>query len=420
MPGDVASFNGTTYSRYFSGSDNSVPPGAAIDAVTMIGGNLALSFDIPVALPGPTGATFIAYPADLVQLTGSNEPFQTFFSGKSNGVPPGVNLVGADYLASDGHLLLVFDGTGSVGGENFTPQDVLEFDPSSNGWSLAYDAETAHPGFAPAHLQGVFALEPTPSPTVSATATMTATVTSIATPTTAPTVAPTPTMMPTATPTIVAVNVDYSPVHMDFPNEAFGVSGALSPEQYVTLQNPMNKMKAAIVFGAPQTSSNEFEVTSNSCPPNLAPGKSCKIGVRFVPAALGRRTGSLEIANNARNSPQRVSLVGMGVRPVLRLRPDKLTFGRWQIGVQSSSKTIAIINRSAVPIEIESVAAVGKAGSEFIVTSGCPSPLAALAQCSLNVSFKPAKKGLRTARITITDAARGNPQVIYLYGTGKE
>lgn len=333
-PRDVASFDGTNYSLYFSGSANSVvPAGAAIDALTMIGTNLALSFDIPVALPGPT-KTFTAYPADLVELTGSGPPFQIIFNGKNNGVPPGVNLVGADYLASDGHLLMVFDGTGAVGGENFTPQDVLEFDPSSGGWSLAYDAETAHPGFAPAHLQGVFALEPTPSPT----ATMTATATSIATPTTSPTVTSTPTITPTATPTMVPVNVGYSPARMAFPNEAFGVSGALSPEQRVTLHNPINKLKTAIVFGTPQTSSSEFEVSSNSCVPNLAPGKSCKIGVRFIPAALGRRTGSLEIANNARNSPQHVSLAGMGVRPVIGLRPDKLTFGRWQIGAQSGPK----------------------------------------------------------------------------------
>lgn len=69
-----------------------------------------------------------------------------------------------------------------------------------------------------------------------------------------------------------------------------------------------------------------------------------------------------------------------------------------------------------MPVEIESVAVVGKASSEFTVMPESE----ALAQCSLSVSFMPAKKGLRSARITITDAARGSPQVVYLYGTGKK
>lgn len=419
-PRDVASFDGTNYSLYFSGAGNDIPAGAAIDALTIIGGtDLALSLDIPVELPGPASTTITAYPSDLVRLNGTGTPFQIFFDGRKNGVPAGVNLVGADYL-SNGHLLLVFDGTGSVGGENFTPQDVLEFVPSGGDWSLAYDAETAHPGFAPAHLQGVFALEPaTPTPTVTATATAMATATTTGTPT--PTIIPTPTVTPTATPTVVPVNVSYSPVQVVFPNEPVGVTGAPSRELHVTLHNPVNRMKAAIVFGTPQTTSNEFEVSSNKCSQqNLAPGKSCTIGVRFMPAALGRRTGSLEIANNARNSPQRVSLVGTGVRPVIGLRPGELAFGRWPVGFQSNPKTFAIINRSPVPVQIENVEVTGTAGSEFIVMSECPSPLGALAQCSLSVSFKPAKKGLRSARITITDVARGSPQHVYLYGTGKQ
>jgi hypothetical protein len=416
-PRDVASFDGTNYSLYFSGSVNGGPAGAAIDALTMVGGtDLALSFDIPVALPGPASTIITAYPSDLVQLTGSGAPFQIFFDGRKNGVPAGVNLVGADYLGSNGHLLLVFDGTGSVGGENFTPQEVLEFDPSSSDWSLAYDAETAHPGFAPAHLQGVFALEPTPAPT--ATATVTATATTTATTTATPTVTSTPTVTPTATPTVVPVKVSYLPAQMVFPNEPVGATAPLGPEQRVTLRNPMNRLEAAIIFGTPQTSSDEFKISSNSCAQNLAPGKSCTIGIQFMPAQLGRRTGRLKIANNARNSPQRVSLAGTGVRPVIRLRPSEMAFGRWQVGVQSNSKTVAIINRSPVPVQIEKVEVTGAASSDFTV-SGCPSPLGALAQCSLSVSFKPAKKGLRSARIKITDVARGSPQLVYLSGTGK-
>lgn len=417
-PRDVASFDGTSYSLpYFVGANNGVPAGAAIDALTMIGSDLALSFDIPVSLPGPNSTTITAYPSDLVQLTGSGAPFQIVFSGGQNGVPPGVNLVGAGYLASNGHLLLVFDGMGSVGGESFTPQEVLEFEPSGGGnWSPngspAFDAGA---GFAPAHIQGVFALE---SATLTPTATITATATPTTTATLTPTVTSTPTVTPTATPTVVPTNVNYAPVRMVFPNEPVGVTGAPSPEQRVTLHNPMNRLQAAIVFEPPQTTSNGFEVSSNSCAPTLAPGKSCTISVKFMPAQLGRSTGTLEIINNARNSPQRVSLVGTGVRPAIRLRPSELAFGRWQTGDLSNPKTVTIINRSPVPVQIDSEV-TGADASEFTVVSNCPSSLGPQMQCSLSVSFRPAKKGRRSARILVSDVAGGNPWRVSLSGIGE-
>jgi hypothetical protein len=412
-PRDIAIFDGTNYSYYFKGSDNGVPPGAAIDALTMIGSDLALSFDIPVSLPGSNSTSFTAYPSDLVQLTGAGAPVQKiFFDGKTNGVSAGVNLVGADYL-SNGHLLMVFDGTGSIGGENFTPQEVLEFDPSGSGaWSLAYDPGT---GFAPAHIQGVFAIE-------SATPTPTATITATATPTTTATATPTPTATstatPTATPTVVPLKLRHWPAEIIFPNEPVGVTAASSPEHRVTLHNPINRRKTAIIFGPPPTASNGFEVSSNSCAPNLAPGKSCKIGVEFMPAQLGRITGTLTIFDYARNSPQLVSLIGRGVRPVLRLRPTGMAFGRWHLSAQSQPKTVTIINRSPVPVQIAWQVA-GKASTDFMV-AGCASQLAPQAQCSLSVSFAPTAKGLRSAYILITDVAGGSPWRVWLSGTGKQ
>ncbi|HUY18458.1 MAG TPA: choice-of-anchor D domain-containing protein [Candidatus Binataceae bacterium] len=411
-PRDVASFDGTKYSYYFKGSDNGVPAGAAIDALTMIGGDLALSFDIPVSLTGPNNAPVTVYPSDLTQLTGSVAPVRKiFFDGRANGVPAGVNLVGADYLASDGHLLMVFDGTGSIGGENFTPQEVLEFDPSGGGaWSLAYGAET---GFAPAHIQGVFAIE-------SATPTPTATITATATPTTTATPTPTATSTatPTATPTVVPVKLRHWPAEIIFPNEPVGVTAASSPEHRVTLHNPLNRLKAAIIFGTPSTDSDEFKISSNNCAPSLPVGKSCKIGVEFVPAQIGRRTGTLTIVNNAHNSPQYVSLVGRGVRPPIRLSPRTMAFGRWQVSAQSQAKTVTIINRSPVPVQIAWQLA-GKASTDFMV-SGCASQLAPQAQCTLSVSFVPTAKGLRSAHVLITDVAGGSPWRVWLSGSGKQ
>jgi phospholipase C len=50
----------------------------------------------------------------------------------------------------------------------------------------------------------------------------------------------------------------------------------------------------------------------NNCPGTLAAGAQCTITVSFTPSALGTRTGALKITDNADNSPQVVSLSGVG------------------------------------------------------------------------------------------------------------
>jgi hypothetical protein len=418
-PRDVASFDGKNYALYFSGGANDVPSGVAIDAITMIAGDLVLSFDIPAELPGPSGPAITAYPCDLVRLTGTSSPFTIFFDGRKAGVPVAINLVGADYLASNGHLLLAFDGTGTVGGENFTAQDVLEFDPSAGNWSLAYDAESAHPGFAPAHLQGVFALEPTPAPTSTVTASATATVTTTPTVTLTPTATATATVTatPTATPTKVPIALSYSPARLAFPSETVGISPNSTCVQELALRTPNNRRKDPILLSTPVITSGEFTIASSDCPDSLPPGKSCEIDVCFTPTGLGVRTGTLKILDNARNAPQRVRLSGFGVRPRIKVRPKAIAFAGVVIA-NSVSQTIEVTNLSAAPVQIDKVSVIGS--NAFSVNSGCPPQLPALGQCSLTVTFTPGSKyGARySAQIRIHDSARGSPQRISVSGRG--
>ncbi|GEM_PF-2381057 len=416
-PRDVASFDGKNYALYFSGGANGVPSGAAIDAITMIAGtDLALSFDIPAELPGPGGPAITAYPCDLVRLTGTSSPFTIFFDGRKAGVPAGINLVGADYLASNGHLLLVFDGTGTVGGENFTAQEVLEFDPSAGAWSLAYDAESAHPGFAPAHLQGVFALEPTPAPTSTVTASATATVTTTPTVTSTPTATATATLTPTptSTPTTVPIALSYSPARLAFPRATVGISPSSRCVRKLALRTPNNPRKDPIILGTPESTSDEFTIASSDCTDSLLPGKSCEIDVCFTPTGIGFRTGTLKILDNARNAPQRVRLSGFGVRPRIKFHPKALTFSTASLNQQSAPQTVEVINLSEAPVQIDKVSILGSAA--FGVTSGCPQTLGPLAQCPLTVTYAPVKRGLHFARLKIEDSARGSPQHVPLSG----
>jgi hypothetical protein len=53
---------------------------------------------------------------------------------------------------------------------------------------------------------------------------------------------------------------------------------------------------------------------TNTCTFALLPGQSCSISVKFAPKIIGAITGSLQMNDNASNTPQVVSLNGKGIR----------------------------------------------------------------------------------------------------------
>src|ERR1700680_1956501 len=77
-----------------------------------------------------------------------------------------------------------------------------------------------------------------------------------------------------------------------------------------------NTGNAALTFSSAFTFSGDFGFGgSGTCAVGVsyAPGASCTVGVVFTPTAEGTRTGTLTINSNAANTPQILSLTGMGV-----------------------------------------------------------------------------------------------------------
>jgi hypothetical protein len=157
--GDVVELgsNGSTYTIVFDAAANGIPDGTMVDAVAVASnGNLLLSFDTTVTLGALT-----ATPRDLVLFNPTSSNFSLFFSGAANGIADGIALDGAQLLPS-GHLLLSFDVSGSAGGVHFGPADILDFDPSANAWTVAYQGATLHPELAAARLMAFYATVPAP------------------------------------------------------------------------------------------------------------------------------------------------------------------------------------------------------------------------------------------------------------------
>jgi hypothetical protein len=73
------------------------------------------------------------------------------------------------------------------------------------------------------------------------------------------------------------------------------------------------------------SASGDFTLQSNGCGTSLAPSEICQLTVDFTPKATGPRTGTLTVASDAPESPQSVSLSGMGTDFSLSADPSSRT-----------------------------------------------------------------------------------------------
>jgi len=156
--GDIVRFDGSVYTIEFDSQVNGVPLGVDVDAVSLIEGDLLLSFDVAVELDGVT-----FHDEDLARFDGF--VFSLFFDGSSAGLSPALALDAAHHLDCNGHLLLSLDGGGSVGGVTFDDDDVLEYDPDSGTWSMAYDGSAALTAWRAADIDAIHgSADPGPGP----------------------------------------------------------------------------------------------------------------------------------------------------------------------------------------------------------------------------------------------------------------
>jgi hypothetical protein len=82
----------------------------------------------------------------------------------------------------------------------------------------------------------------------------------------------------------------------------------------VTLANTGAAALTITSLGLTGTNFGDFSQTNN-CLSSVAAGANCLIAVTFTPAAVGSRSASVSIADNASGSPQTISLSGTGIQP---------------------------------------------------------------------------------------------------------
>ncbi|HET9406602.1 MAG TPA: choice-of-anchor D domain-containing protein [Candidatus Sulfotelmatobacter sp.] len=207
-----------------------------------------------------------------------------------------------------------------------------------------------------------------------------------------------------------------SPTSLTFTSQAIGTTSAA---QTVTLTNTGTSPLEVLSISFSGTNASDF-VQTNTCGAPVAVGKACTISVSFKPTGDNSRIATLNISDNTPNSPQKVSLSGTGTGTVLagaKLNPTSLSFGLLGVGSVSAFQTATLTNTGTASLNISSIKMTGADPTQFAGTTSCTTTLAAGANCSIKVQFKPTIGGPQTAAVTIVDSASNSPQVLSLSGS---
>ncbi|HEX7958504.1 MAG TPA: SBBP repeat-containing protein [Terriglobales bacterium] len=210
--------------------------------------------------------------------------------------------------------------------------------------------------------------------------------------------------------TSVQGSMQLSVATLDFGNQAVGTT---STPKTVTLTNISSSLPITI---STITATSPFKQTNNCpvAPATLAGGANCTIQVTFAPTTNANANGTLTVSGQAQNSPQSVTLTGIGGTgggtPLPPGAPDfTLTSSQPTITIPSSGGT-ATFQASAAPLN----------GFNQAVTLNCAAPSGAscsLSPSSLQVSGSSPASSTVTVTIAQTSTGTGPRSAELMHGS---
>jgi len=206
---------------------------------------------------------------------------------------------------------------------------------------------------------------------------------------------------------------EVTPASLMFTPQPLGVTSSV---QNLTLTNTAYIAVNISSIGITGANSSEF-AQSNNCGTSVPISGSCSISVTFTPAALGNAVASLNVTDDAGNSPQSVTLSGTGTPPT-ELTPTIVDFGGQSVGITSVPQNVTLTNASNTAVSISSIGITGADSRDFAQSNNCGTSVPANGVCSISVTFTPAALGSAVASLNVTDNSPGSPLSVSLSGTG--
>ena len=208
-------------------------------------------------------------------------------------------------------------------------------------------------------------------------------------------------------------SLNVSASSLDFGTQAVDSSGT---PRMLTLTN--SSMVTLTITTTVITSTNpaDFDEADNCVGAVLPPQGTCSVSLTFSPQDTGSRAASLQIVDDAPDSPQSIALTGNGSDSGVSVTPGGIDFGAQQ-GGSGASRTITVANNGAAPLSIDGVTI--SSDGDFAETDTCSgATIQPGGSCALNVTFTPLSNGPTSGSIIILDDAPDSPQVISVMGNG--
>ena len=210
----------------------------------------------------------------------------------------------------------------------------------------------------------------------------------------------------------IGTAVSLSPANLNFGDQTVGTT---SSPQTVTLTNYTTGTLQIYGLHFSGADGGSFS-QNNTCGTSVPVGGSCTITVTFHPSSICAKTGTLTVSDNFSNSPQTMTLVGVGT--VATLSPTSLDFGEQAVGTTSPAQTITFTNHSNRALTVFSVRLTGTNLGAFTQANNCGTSVAAGASCTFNVTFATQHAGVKTATLNVWDDGGGTPHQVTLTGRG--
>jgi len=207
----------------------------------------------------------------------------------------------------------------------------------------------------------------------------------------------------------------FSPSSLAFGGQAINTTSVVKK---VTLTSSGTTALMNISIAMTDANAKDFTETNN-CAGTLNVGSKCTISVTFTPTLLAAENATLQVSDNAANSPQIVALGGTGI-PDVTLTPASSNFGSVPQGTSSVAKNFTLRNNQPFALSISNISFTGANENDFSQTDTCGSSLAAKSACTITVKFTPSLLGAESATLSVTGGSSGFSGTVTstLSGTG--
>ncbi|MFZ0383144.1 MAG: choice-of-anchor D domain-containing protein [Solirubrobacteraceae bacterium] len=175
----------------------------------------------------------------------------------------------------------------------------------------------------------------------------------------------------------------------------------------------------------------DFAIASDGCSgETVTPRSSCSISVTFTPKAVGQRTATLAIADNATPSTETAALSGDGTgTPTATASPPTVTLRSARL-VNQTPPVVTLNNGGNAPLSVGMVTITGSDASAFQLSQdNCSEQLIAPGDsCTVTIALAPAQTSTAapaaaapppktyTAQLNFPDNAASSPQVVMIVG----